>query len=269
MFCKQCGNELKESNKITGFFYKNISEQKLNIKRAGGRIIDKKAKVIAISGLLLSIIQSHISPYHIERFDNERISAFGFWFLDKNPSVGNVAMTDVAGSAFFKILYFAFIVLSWFAIVMGLLNFTNYREPFKKFWIGITCGYWCRTLLNVIYYFNIRNGMSYVSNKLSVFDLDLDDYGGAGMNHFNTVIMIICIAACVYTTVACSIYEKKKKLSKSRINIYADINDKETALQPSEFSSEIFIDNSTGELYQKCITYVERASDNARFDIIK
>lgn len=217
----------------------------------------------------MSIIQSHISPYHIEDFDDERISAFGFWFLDKNPSVGIVDINDVAGSTFFKILYFAFIALSWFAIFTGLLNFTNYREPFKKFWIGITCGCWCRTLLNVIYYFNIRSGMSHVSNRLSSYGYDLDDYGGAGMNHFNTVIMIICIALCVYTTAACSIYEKKKKLSKSRINISADINDKETTLQPSEFSSEIFIDDSTGELYQKCVTYVERASDNARFDIIK
>lgn len=295
-FCSRCGSQIKDgnqfcnlcgapisviaksnkagNNKIAALFIGNYEKQKKNVQLCGGKIFDKYAKIISLLGLFFVIILTFISPYEL---DGETTSAFDFWVRGVYPAIGARRWAvDAIDSSVVNIIVLICIVTAVLMLIMTVLNFTNYVTPYKDFWLKALIGYWCCILFNVIYFFLVNDATSefekYMDNDVFYFDdgdvFYFDDIE-LTTNSVYKFLLLVCVIICIYCTIKASIYANNKRLSDSRINEHVEIDGEDVIVSPSTFSSEIYIDIKTGELYILQAKGFERISDGMKFDELK
>lgn len=159
----------------------NISEWREKIPYLG-------IKIIAVAGLLLTFIQSHLAPVYEENH-GDYISSFTFWGLGEL-------------SAVIRTIYLALVVLSWVLLVFAFKNIKNK----KGFWSKIICAYFFRIVFSIYFYFLMRAG---IKGSLRGLDPGAAEKLDIGMSKPCTIILLLCIASLIFTIVS-AIRVKKK-----------------------------------------------------------
>lgn len=151
-------------------------------------------KIVAVAGLLLTFIQSHLAPVY-EEGHGEYISSFTFWGLGE---LGGVIKT----------IYLALVVLSWILLVFAIKNLKNK----KGFWAKIICAYFFRIIFSIFFYLIMWAGIKGSLSDLDPGAAEAAEELGIGMSKLCTIVLFLCIVSLIFTIVSAIIIKNKSKL---------------------------------------------------------
>ena len=287
MYCRKCGSALKAEdrfclncgtpvaagpaaaaeghadngssgeNPFSAVIKRYISYCRNNVLFCGGQVCFLKSKMICIFGMLLTILTQYKDIVTLKQHGSYSAR---FYYAELLLEFNSPAISY---------FYRASLISAYGALILMIVNFTEYRYPSKKVVLPLVAPAILLTLWDAFVLLISLLGISSISSS------DIREFG-VGLS---AVFMILFAAEAAYVVYLCRLWKKfnkKEKNSKFRPSVEITVNGQNVKLVSSpsltdDVDERCFINEKNGEVFRSISTIsskqVERIYDKVVFNI--